>query len=77
MAHALWWPVPLALVEGTVVWLGLVACGTIWLAALLVARGALIGPRRVMRWFLRSWLSRLTVLAAWGVAGWHIFCQRP
>jgi hypothetical protein len=69
--------VSVALVEGAAVWLAIVGCGAVWLGVLLVARGTLIGPLRVVRWFLGSWFSRLTVLVFWGMAGWHIFCQRP
>jgi hypothetical protein len=63
--------------EGAAVWLVIASGGAVWLAALVMARGSLIGPIRVMRWLLSSWLPRLVVLAAWAAAGWHLFCQRP
>jgi hypothetical protein len=66
-----------ATVPGTVVWLALAACAVTWLAVLALSAGRLVGPRRVLRWLLGSWLSRGVILAAWAVAGWHVFCQRP
>jgi hypothetical protein len=66
-----------AVVAGTVVWVALAAGAAVWLAVLALSAGRFIGPRRVVRWFLGSWLSRGIVLVAWGAAGWHIFCQRP
>ena len=67
----------LAIVPGAMVWLALAALTVGWLALLAAAPGALIGPRRLVRWLLGSWLSRGLIIAAWGAAGWHIFCQRP
>ena len=67
----------LAVVPGAVVWLALAGSAVVWLGVLALSAGRLIGPRRVLRWFLGSWLSRGLILAAWGAAGWHIFCQRP
>jgi hypothetical protein len=66
-----------AVVPGTVVWVALAAGVLVWLAVLALSPGRFVGPRRVVRWFLASWLSRGIVLAAWAAAGWHIFCQRP
>jgi hypothetical protein len=70
-----------ALVPGATVWLVIAASGVGWLIAVAVAtatsRGTLFGPRHVVRWWLRAWLPRLMILAFWGVAGWHVFCQRP
>jgi hypothetical protein len=66
-----------AVVPGTVVWVALAASVVVWFGILALSDGRLVGPRRVLRWFLGSWLSRAMVLAAWGAAGWHIFCQRP
>jgi hypothetical protein len=67
----------LAVVPGTVVWLTLAGSAVVWLGVVALSAGRLVGPRRVLRWFLGSWLSRGLILAAWGAAGWHIFCQRP
>jgi hypothetical protein len=64
-------------VPGTVVWLALAGSAVVWLAAVALSAGRLVGPRQVVRWFLASWLSRGVILAAWGIAGWHVFCQRP
>ena len=66
-----------AVVPGTVVWEALAAGVVVWVGVLALSFGRFVGPRRVMRWFLASWLSRGLVLAAWAAAGWHIFCQRP
>jgi len=62
---------------GSVVWLALGVGVVAWFAVLALVHGTLIGPRRVIHWFVASWPSRLMVLAAWAAAGWHIFCQRP
>jgi hypothetical protein len=66
-----------AVAPGTVVWLALAGSVVVWLGVVALADGRLVGPRRVVRWLLGSWLSRAMILAAWGAAGWHIFCQRP
>jgi hypothetical protein len=66
-----------AIVPGTVVWLVLAGVALVWLAVLGLGAGALLGPRRLLPWLLGSWLSRGLVIAAWGAAGWHVFCQRP
>lgn len=66
-----------AAVAGAVVWLVIAGCAVAWLGVLALRRGALPGPKSVARWFLASWVPRVAVLAAWGAAGWHIFCQRP
>jgi hypothetical protein len=67
----------LAIVPGDVVWLVLAGVAIVWLAAVALAPGTLLGVRRLLHWLLGSWLSRCLVIAAWGAAGWHIFCQRP
>jgi hypothetical protein len=67
----------LAVVPGTVVWLVLAGSTVVWLGVLALSVGRLAGPRKVVRWFLGSWLTRGLILAAWGAAGWHVFCQRP
>jgi hypothetical protein len=67
-----------AVVVGGVVWAVVAAAVVGWLVLTQLA-----GPRRlpgvadVVRWFLRCWLGRLLLLAAWAGAGWHVFCQRP
>jgi hypothetical protein len=66
-----------AITPGAVVWLALAGSALVWLGVLALSAGRLVGPRRVMRWLLNSWLSRALILAAWAAAGWHIFCQRP
>jgi hypothetical protein len=66
-----------AVVPGTVVWGVLAGSVVVWLAVLALSARRVVGPRRVVQWFLSSWLSRGLILAAWGAAGWHIFCQRP
>ena len=66
-----------AIVSGAVVWLALAGLAVAWLVVLALLPGALLGPRRLVRWLLGSWLSRGIVIAAWGAAGWHVFCQRP
>jgi hypothetical protein len=69
--------VTLALVGGAAVWLAILVSAFLWAGALLNWRHVVIGPRRVARWLVRSWLSRSLVLMAWAVTGWHLFCQRP
>jgi hypothetical protein len=59
------------------VWLAILVSAFLWAGALLNWRHVVIGPRRVARWLVRSWLSRSLVLMAWAVTGWHLFCQRP
>lgn len=67
-----------AVVAGDVVWAVLAAAVVAWLICTQVA-----GPRRlpgitaVLGWWLRCWLGRFLLLAAWAGAGWHLFCQRP
>jgi hypothetical protein len=48
-----------------------------WLSVLAFSSLPLVGPGKVVRWVLSSWLSRFLLVAAWWVVGWHIFCQRP
>jgi hypothetical protein len=67
----------LAVAPGTVAWSALAAGATAWLAILALSPRALLGPRRLVRWALTSWLSRFGCLAAWWIVGWHLFCQRP
>ncbi len=55
-----------AVVPGTVVWVALAGSVVVWLGVLALSAGRLVGPRRVVRWFLGSWLSRGMILAAWG-----------
>ncbi|HEY3843515.1 MAG TPA: hypothetical protein VGL48_09725 [Acidimicrobiales bacterium] len=68
---------PAAVVAGAWVWLAVVAAASVWLIILAVAPRRLLGPKPVLRWLLASFVTRLAVLAAWSVAGWHVFCQRP
>jgi hypothetical protein len=67
----------LAVVAGAAVWLVILTGTVVWLAVVALARGVFFGPGRIVRWLLNSWLSRIMVLAVWGLAGWHVFCQRP
>jgi hypothetical protein len=67
----------MAIVAGAKVWIVILVCGVLWLAAVLLSRGALLGPRAIAHWLLGAWLPRIVVLSFWGAAGWHIFCQRP
>jgi hypothetical protein len=62
---------------GAIVWLVLAACTVAWLAIVTITSARFIGARRLVRWLVASWLPRFVLLAAWGAAGWHIFCQRP
>jgi hypothetical protein len=62
---------------GAVVWLVLAGGVVSWSAVLALTSWARVGLRPVARWLLGSWLPRLVLLAAWGAAGWHVFCQRP
>jgi hypothetical protein len=66
----------IAVEPGAIVWAVMAACIVVWLIVLL-ASTSLVGPRRVARWLLGSWPSRLVMVLAWGAIGWHIFCQRP
>jgi hypothetical protein len=66
-----------AIAPGSVVWLALAAGIVTWLALLALKPGAFLGPRRLLRWILTSWLPRILAIVAWGAAGWHVFCQRP
>jgi hypothetical protein len=67
----------LGLVAGAQVWLAVGSCLVLWCAIVALSRGALFGPRRIVCWLLGAWLPRVAMLTFWGVAGWHIFCQRP
>ena len=49
------------IVPGTVVWLALAGSVVLWLCILALSSGRLVGPRRVLRWFLGSWLSRCVI----------------
>jgi hypothetical protein len=61
---------------GAIVWLTLAVCTLAWLAVATFT-SARVDARRLVRWLVASWLPRFVMLAAWGAAGWHIFCQRP
>ena len=61
---------------GDVVWAVIGAAWVVWLA-LTAARPALAGIVRLVRALVGSWLGRFVALAAWGGAGWHLFCQHP
>jgi hypothetical protein len=61
---------------GGIVWAVIGGAWAVWLVVTVVV------PRlptiaQVVRAFLGSWLGRFLALAAWGGAGWHLFCQRP
>jgi hypothetical protein len=66
-----------AIVTGSKVWIVILACAVVWLAVVVLSRGLLLGPRRIAHWLLSAWLPRILILSMWGIAGWHIFCQRP
>ena len=68
---------PPAIVAGATVWLVLAGLLVAWGAVVLLARGRLLGPRAIVRRLLSAWFPRIALLAIWGVAGWHVFCQRP
>ncbi len=70
-------PMTLAVEPGLVVWWALAVGAAGWLAVLAFSARPLVGPGRVVRWILSSWLSRLLFVMAWWVVGWHVFCQRP
>jgi hypothetical protein len=61
---------------GAVVWAVIGGCWVVWTGTTLWVR-RLPGPAQVVRAFLGSWTGRLIALAAWGGAGWHLFCQHP
>ncbi len=61
---------------GAVVWAVIGAAWALWLLASSTV-GPLPGPLRVVRALVGSWAGRALCLAAWGGAGWHLFCQRP
>ena len=65
-----------AVIPGEAVWTVLAVASATWVVASWRSRG-LVGPGGVVRWFLQSWTGRLVALAAWALAGWHLFCQRP
>jgi len=65
-----------AVEPGAIVWSVLAAGIVVWLSLLLTST-SLVGPRRVARFLLGSWTSRLFTVLAWGAIGWHLFCQRP
>jgi hypothetical protein len=67
----------LAIVAGATVWLVLLAIAAVWSAVLVRNRQLWLGSRLIVRWLLSSWLTRIALLTFWGIAGWHIFCQRP
>lgn len=61
---------------GATVWAVIGAAWVTWLVATTLVR-PLPGLARVLHAFVGSWAGRALSLAAWGGAGWHIFCQRP
>lgn len=61
---------------GAVVWAVIGAAWVLWLVASAVVH-PLPGALRVLHGFVGSWFGRAISLAAWGGAGWHLFCQRP
>lgn len=61
---------------GAVVWAAIGAAWVGWLAVTTLVR-RLPGPLGVLQALVGSWLGRAVALAAWGGAGWHLFCQRP
>lgn len=67
------------LVLGDAVWAGLAAALVVVLVVttVLARRGTVPSVVDVLRWFLGCWTGRLSALALWAVAGWHLFCQRP
>lgn len=67
-----------AVVAGDVVWAVLAGVLVAWVVVTEVVRDPRC-PRitAVLSWWLRCWLGRLLLLAAWAGAGWHLFCQRP
>jgi hypothetical protein len=66
----------LAVVLGDRVWIAIAVGATLLLAASLRWR-RVTSPWGVLRWFLQCWTGRVFTLAAWAIAGWHLFCQRP
>jgi hypothetical protein len=63
-------------VLGDRVWIAIAVAAALGLAASLRWR-RVTSPWGVLRWFLQCWAGRTFVLAAWSIAGWHLFCQRP
>jgi hypothetical protein len=63
-------------VLGDRVWIAIAVAAALGLAVSLRWR-RVISPWGVLRWFLQCWAGRAFVLAAWSIAGWHLFCQRP
>lgn len=61
---------------GAIVWSVIGASWLSWLA-LSAAIPRTPGIVRFSRVLLSSWVVRVAMLGAWGVAGWHLFCQRP
>jgi hypothetical protein len=67
-----------AVVAGNVVWAVLAGALVTWVVVTQVVGGdRLPGITAVLSWWLRCWLGRVLLLAAWAGAGWHLFCQRP
>lgn len=61
---------------GAAVWAVIGSAWVLWLLLTAVVR-PLPGMPRVLHGFVGSWAGRALSLAAWGGAGWHLFCQRP
>lgn len=67
-----------AVVAGNVVWAVLAGALVAWVVVTQVVGDPRLPPiTSVLAWWLRCWLGRLLLLAAWAGAGWHLFCQRP
>ena len=61
---------------GAVVWAVIGGAWVLWLVVTTLVR-PLPSAASVVRAFVCSWAGRCIALAAWGEAGWHLFCQRP
>lgn len=66
----------LGLSIGELVWAAIAAMLIIWIVVTFLI-DQIPSIFSVLRWFLNCWIGRLFLLAAWGEAGWHMFCQHP